>query len=395
MSLDLGKLEGMYRSALLEDVIPFWERHSMDSECGGYFTCLDRAGRVFDTDKFMWPQGRQVWMFSKLYNELERREEWLEMARLGAAFLERYGRDESGDWYFSLTREGEPLVQAYNWFSDSFAAIGFGQYAWASGEGRAAEIARQTFARMLARLPNPKGRYNKLVPGIRPLQSMAFPMILINVCRELAGVVEADRLERTSEQAIREIMNLHLDRERGITIDNIGPNGSQVDCFEGRSIIPGHGIEAMWFVMDAVEEKKDRQTIETAVETILKLLDFGWDEEYGGILYYRDIAGKPPLQLEWDQKLWWVHVEALVALVMGYRLTGRRECLEWFEKVHAYTWERFADPQYGEWFGYLNRRGEVLIDLKGGKWKGCFHLPRGLWRCWQELSRLRQAGRAG
>jgi len=101
-----------------------------------------------------------------------------------------------------------------------------------------------------------------------------------------------------------------------------------------------------------------------------------------------DIMGKPVQQLEWDQKLWWVHIETLISLIKGYYHTGNPECLKWFEKVHDYTWSHFPDPQYGEWFGYLNRRGEVLLPLKGGKWKGCFHVPRGLCQVWRTLERF-------
>ena len=46
------------------------------------------------------------------------------------------------------------------------------------------------------------------------------------------------------------------------------------------------------------------------------------------------------------------------------------------------------DQEYPEWFGYLNRRGEVLLPLKGGKWKGCFHVPRGLYQCWKTLEEI-------
>jgi len=81
-----------------------------------------------------------------------------------------------------------------------------------------------------------------------------------------------------------------------------------------------------------------------------------------------------------------VHIETLISLAKGYRLTGDRRCLDWFEKVDAYTWSHFPDPESGEWYGYLNRRGEVLLPLKGGKWKGCFHIPRGLLQVWKTLS---------
>jgi len=57
---DSAALAAEYKAALLDDVIPFWQAHSIDRECGGYFTCLDTEGNVYDTDKFMWLQGRQV-----------------------------------------------------------------------------------------------------------------------------------------------------------------------------------------------------------------------------------------------------------------------------------------------------------------------------------------------
>ena len=87
------------------------------------------------------------------------------------------------------------------------------------------------------------------------------------------------------------------------------------------------------------------------------------------------------------------HQAMLVALAMGYSLTGWEECWEWYERIHEYAWQRFPDPAYGEWFGYLNRRGEVLLNLKGGKWKGCFHVPRALYLCDQEFRHLSQQER--
>ena len=70
--MDFKKLANQYRDELLDNVLPFWLEHSQDLEFGGYFTCLDRKGGVFDTDKFIWLQGREVWMFSMLYNKVEK-----------------------------------------------------------------------------------------------------------------------------------------------------------------------------------------------------------------------------------------------------------------------------------------------------------------------------------
>lgn len=382
-----------YRDALLLDVIPFWERHSLDREYGGYLTCLDRHGRVYDTDKFMWLQGRQVWTFSMLYNRLEKKPAWLDVARLGADFMARYGMDADGNWYFSLDRRGRPLVQPYNIFSDCFAAMAFSQYALASGDAGAKDVAMRTFRNILRRCDDPKGRYSKAYPGTRPLQSLVLPMILSNLVMELEWMLEATEVDRVLERAVHDVMEVSLDPARLLMFENMNPDGSHADCFEGRLISPGHGIEAMWFMMDAAARRKDPAMIDRCVDVVMSLLDFGWDREHGGLFYFLDAEGRPLDRLDWDQKLWWVHLETLVALAKGYAATGRRECLDWFDKVHEYTWPRFSDPEYGEWFGYLNRRGEVLVNAKGGKWKGCFHVPRALFLCAREFDRFPEGKR--
>ena len=378
-----SNLSELYRRTLLNDVIPFWEQHSPDREHGGYFTCLNRDGSVFDTDKFIWLQARQVWTLSMLYNRVEPRPEWLAFAKHGADFLRKHGQSPKGDWYFSLTREGNPLVQPYNIFSDCFAAMAFGQYALAAQDDEAASLAQSTYRNILRRQENPKGSYNKLVPGARPLKNFALPMILCNLTLEMEHLLTRDEIESTMDACVNTVMNDFLDPQTNLVVENIAPDGSRVDSFEGRLINPGHAIEAMWFIMDIAHRRGESALVEKAVDVTLSMLEFGWDDEYSGVFYFLDRLGHPPQQLEWDQKLWWVHMETLIALALGYSLTRRADCWAWYERVHAYTWERFPDPEHGEWFGYLNRRGEVLLPLKGGKWKGCFHVPRGLYRCWK------------
>jgi N-acylglucosamine 2-epimerase len=377
-----------YRGALLRSVIPFWERHSPDIEHGGYFTCLDRDGTVYDRDKFVWLQARQVWTFSMLYNRLERRESWRDMARLGAGFLQRHGMDAEGRWYFALTQDGQPLVQPYNIFSDCFAAMAFSQYALATGDDGARELARRTYDGIVRRADNPKGAYEKRVPGTRPLRGFSLPMIMANLVLELEWLLDAETVERMIDEVIRDITGPFLDPERGLLHEAVSPDGSRPDCFEARLINPGHGLEAMWFLMDLARRRGDAKLANLAVDVALRTLSFGWDGEHGGIFYFLDGKGCPPQQLEWDQKLWWVHLEAMVAFLKAYGLTGRKDCLEAFERVQAYTWDKFPDAEHGEWYGYLNRQGTPLLTLKGGKWKGCFHLPRALLLCIREFERL-------
>lgn len=384
----LKQLASIYRSELIENILPFWITNSKDEVNGGFFTCLDRTGKVFDTDKFMWLQGREVWCFSYMYNNVEQKTAWLNMALHGANFMEKHGRDAEGNWYFSCTADGQPLIQPYNIFSDCFACMGFAALNKATGEERYKKIALDTFENIIRRKDNWKGAYNKAFPGTRPLKNFSLPMILCNLALELEHIIGAERVNSFIPTVIQEVMEVFYDAQTGLILENVKPDGSFADCFEGRVLNPGHAIEAMWFIMDLGKRLNDPALIQKAKDIMLHTLEYGWDKEHDGIFYFLDIKGHPPQQLEWDQKLWWVHVEALVALAKGYALTGDKQCATWFMKVHDYTWKHFKDKEYGEWFGYLNRAGEVLLPLKGGKWKGCFHVPRSLYQVWKTLETL-------
>lgn len=384
-NVDFKQISSRYKRELLENCLPFWLEHSQDKEYGGYFSCLNRDGSVYDTDKFIWLQGREVWMFAMLYNNVEKNQQWLDCAIQGAEFLKKYGHDENWDFYFSLNREGRPLVQPYNIFSNTFACMAFAQLAKATGNDEYALIARRIFGRILERRSNPKGQWCKAYPGTRPMKDFALPMIICNMALEIEDILEDKSvLEQTIDTCLHEVFDVFYQPELGCMLENVSSvDGSPVDCFEGREINPGHDLEALWFMMNLGLRRGDKALIEKCVEIALRVIERGWDKEFGGIYYFLDAKGVPQQKLEWDQKLWWVHIESAIAMLKGYQLTGNEKCLEWFLKLDAYLWDNFKDKEYPEWYGYLNRRGEVLLPLKGGKWKGCFHVPRGLYQIWQ------------
>jgi len=374
----------LYKNELLEQVIPFWEKYSLDSLNGGYFSCLTPLGEVYDKDKFIWLQARQAWMFSTL--SISRAsaskpvsDRWQQIAKHGIDFLEKHGRNPSGDWYFSLTAQGAPLVAPYNIFSDCFAAMAFGAYYKLVPKASYKNIALNTFERILARKDNPKGPYNKTISETRSLQNFALPMILCNLALEMEHLLGSERVNDLVTDLIPLVMDQFYDAATGLVLENISPDGTFVDSFEGRLLNPGHAIEAMWFMMNIGMRLKDATLIKKAETIMYQQLENGWDSLHGGIFYFLDIKSYPPQQLEWDQKLWWVHLETLVALAKTYAYNQNPKAKEWFEKLHQYTWKHFRDPiNKGEWYGYLNREGKVLLPLKGGKWKGCFHVPRAL-----------------
>ena len=96
----IDQLLKLYKSTLLEDVVPFWMKYSLDKTHGGYIHCLDRDGTVLNTDKAVWIQGRETWLFSKLYNSIDKRQEWLDAARIGYEFINKHCIDTDGRLFF-------------------------------------------------------------------------------------------------------------------------------------------------------------------------------------------------------------------------------------------------------------------------------------------------------
>lgn len=383
----MKELINLYKESLLNDIIPFWSKNSLDKEFGGYLSSLDRDGSVFDTDKYTWPIARQIWTYSMLYNKVEQKQEWLDIAKLGAEFLRDKGMDSEGKFFWAFDRKGNALKKPSNIFSDCFAALGFAQYYLASGDENIKILAREIYDRIEIRWNNPKHIFNKET-GIRPMSNMGKFMLDANMALEMKGVLDDSIIASLKKNSIQKLLNHHYDEDLQLFFENVAPDGSHPDTFDGRLIIPGHAVEAMWMVMDLAAQTNDLKTIEKATDITLKMLEYGWDDKYGGFFYFMDAQDKPmQWKLDWDQKLWWVHNEALIALLKAYQHTKRQDVWAWFEKVHQYTWKHFPDPEFGEWFGYLNRRGEILLELKGS-FKGCYHLPRSLYECWKTLEKL-------
>ena len=164
-------------------------------------------------------------------------------------------------------------------------------------------------------------------------------------------------------------------------LETVYTNGDILDNPTGRTINPGHCIENAWFLMNRANQTGDQELLEKALNILRWSLELGWDQEYGGIYYFRDLYGRPCEQLEHDMKLWWVHNECLIAVLMALHLTGDSYFEQWYERLHAYIFNHFPDTTYGEWYGYLHRDGTVSHSQKGSLWKGPYHLPRFMMLC--------------
>ena len=389
----LQAYRAVYHEELYSRVMPFWLRHSLDHEFGGYLNCLDRDGTPFDTTKHVWLQGRQVWMMSRLHNAHHGPGEssaWLDAAKLGADFLRKYARGDNNRVYFALNRDGSPNFLQRKMFAECFYVMAMAEYARATGDASAHAEAEEVFGHVLEFARNPRLLGKPDYSTGLPASELAVPMILLNLIEELNGP-EGTGWDDVSKWCVSRI-DLHYRPELKLVLETVGGDGSLIDSPAGRLVNPGHAIECGWFLMNYGRKIGDRGLVEKALNMIDWSYDYGWDKEFGGLLYFLDREGFSPTQLEWNMKLWWPHCEALVAFMMAYEETGKAEYLEKFRQVHDYSFQRFSDPEFGEWFGYLDRRGEMSQRFKGGPYKGCFHVPRALFLVEESIKRILAKG---
>lgn len=382
---DLETLKYHYEHQLLSDTVPFWFPRSIDEEFGGYLLFRDADGTLIDDDKAVWIQGRAAWLLSTLYNTIEAKPEWLAAAKSGIDFLNQHCFDADGQMFFHVTREGLPIRKRRYFFSETFAVIANAAYAKASGDAEAAEKARDLFGKCITYATNP-GLMPPKFTGTRPTKGIGVPMIMMNTAQQLRGTIGDPRCDDWIMTWIREIETYFVKDDIQCVMEQVAPDGSIVDHVDGRTLNPGHAIEGAWFIL---HEAKYRNNDPKLIALGCKMLDYmwarGWDEEHGGILYFRDVYNKPVQEYWQDMKFWWPQNETIIATLLAYTLTGDEKYARWHKQVHDYAYDKFHDKVNGEWYGYLHRDGSIAQTAKGNLFKGPFHLPRQEWYCQQLL----------
>ncbi len=360
-----------YKKYLKENILSFWLENAVDYKNGGIFTSLDEKGNIYGREKSVWFQGRSLWVFSKTYNVIEKNPEYLKAAKCIFEFLPKC-TDSDGRMFFIVTEDGKPVQKRRYYFSETFAAIGCAEYYLASGDEKAREMAEMYFDTAYKVFKNPSLTTPKFYPENAPYKALSPVMIMLSTAQCMRSI-NCDKYAPIAKEMADEVVNGGFLKEDAL-LEQVSTTGEFVNTPTGRTVNPGHSLEAAWFIMTEGVYQKNDNLIKTGLDIIDFSMKLGLQD--GGIIAFTDYLGYPPVALEWDMKLWWPQCEAIIANRMAFMLTNDEKYKKSFDELMDYTLSHFEDKNNREWYGYLHYDGTVANTLKGNIFKGPFHIPR-------------------
>jgi N-acylglucosamine 2-epimerase len=417
--MSFAELRAFYEGQLFEDVLRFWMGRGVDREVGGFFTCFSNRGeKLLHLHKFTWSQGRFVWMLSHLARVFgasrpAQAGEWMAAARRGAEFLMKYARLPDGSCSFILSREGRPILlnedgtarearagESYDTsvYADLFVTYGLAEYSIAAKDRRAYAFARELYDSAVGRFFMPVFK-SEPYPVPSGYEIHGRPMMLVELTNamsqgaELFGDPRRGEFLQLGERSMAEVLGKFRTPEN-VIIEFWSADPEKRNTMLGSYVNPGHMLESMWFNIHLAERLGLRERVGQSVAVMAAAAQVGWDEAYGGLHQFVHRSGGPPrgivppelaeaemirkLKGNWDNKLWWPHSEALYALLLGYRCARDEALLEWYWRVHEYTYRTFPNPDrsIGEWVHIRDREGAPVDKVVALPVKDPFHITR-------------------
>ena len=392
-----------YKNELYSEVLPFWEKYSPDLEFGGVFTCFSNDGsKLLSEDKYIWSQGRMLWVVSRILKRAEIEEERLsvlrELADKTAEFLMNNCRLENGNCVFLTDRSGAHKLSGgvldASFYADCFAILGVAEYASYKKDFDALAFALDLYLHTRERVESGNFRTDPY-PVPKGYRTHGITMILTNTARTVANALSdlchPDACE-ISEQAYA-YAKFTLDSftdENDILHEMVRVDGTfDTESQIGRYVNPGHTIEDCWFMEDEWSRFGDKERHEKTLRVLKNALRLGWDGEYSGVRLFADMEGGDPHGTVPDpdepmlkkttedngSKLWWVHSESLYSTLL---FGEDEEIAAWYPKVREYTFNTFPNTanDRGEWIQIRSRDGMPENRVVALPVKDPFHILR-------------------
>ncbi|HPI72069.1 MAG TPA: AGE family epimerase/isomerase, partial [bacterium] len=379
---------------LFKQYLPFWDHGGYDREYGGFICNLTPDGVPVDDEKYIWYQGRGLWVYSFLYSQFGKETTYLDIARRTRDFMVNRMYLGHGQWAEKVHRDGrlikgvEADTDVYGWL---FAAIGLVEYYRCTGDDKNLQLAVESIRAAHRAYEAPDYRKGTRWEGLR---IQGHSMIFVHLLTLLLQYHPHDDLAGLWDLHLDHLMNRFYDSRYRIANEELAHDYRRLAAQEGRMFL-GHSLEAQWMVMQAALLKKDDQLFERAKTHFKRYLEMGWDHCFDGWASedYMVFSGPDRIQgADYSTKTMWAHTEILIGCMIVLEQSGESWAKEWYGRTWEYVKKAFCRG-IGAWEQAVNRYGEPQTREKWGihPMRRCnYHQPRFLMMNIKSLDRMMQ-----
>ncbi|MEX2585201.1 MAG: AGE family epimerase/isomerase [Balneolaceae bacterium] len=390
--LNFSELRDFYSSQLFDRFLPNLNQSAIDHEYGGFMTDVNiETGERNSTNKRAWYEGRGMWTYAFLYNNVRQTPEILEVARKSKDFILRHKPETPGAYFpGSYDRRGRVLSADGNLYGDLFIAEGLAEYAAASGEEEYYDIARKLVLDGVERYDRPDYDYHISylspdAPQIEGVRVLGHWMVLLIGSTHMLLHRDDPAIREISDRSIDAIMNYHLNADYGLLNEGLNHDLSVPDNEFSQFAYTGHGIETLWMVMYEAVRRRDQALYERAAEAFKRHVTVAYDAVYGG--YFRSLDHVDENRWKVDKVLW-LQEEILIGTMLMIEHTGDEWARKIFLKTHDYVQEKFVHPGFRFW----TSGGDRTLEEYNSSRAEHYHHPRHLMLNLLALDRIIERG---
>ena len=396
------------KDELLNDILPYWEKHSRDTRAGreGFYGSISSSGLAdAEAARSIVMTSRFLWTYSAAARHFKN-PALLEMADFAyRTIVSKYWDSENGGVFWSVFPDGTPCVSKKQIYGEAFCCYGLCEYAAAIKELRNDALSEEAmnyaldiynFLEQYALDPEDGGYLEACAQNWSPTDDMILSPKDMNCPKSMntnLHVMEAyTNLYRTlplvfsDAKAIRAEVGDSLAALVRLTVDKILQPNAHLGMFFDMKWTPlseeisyGHDIEASWLLWEAACELEDEELKSEIKETVIRVaetaLSEGFDHENGCLENF--LRSEPEGKVRDRTRVWWNQAEAMNGFYNAWEMTGESKysnaCLaEW-----QWILNHQRDLENGEWWNEVDVNGNpVLTEDKGGNWKTSYHNGR-------------------
>lgn len=381
-----------FQGYLFDDFIPFMDNHVVDHQHGGFLCNTDREGNNINTNKRTWYDGRGIWVYSYLYNYIDKNPAYLEIAQNTVELVLKTKSSDNELWPWEYNQFGVDLnSEEPDIYGNLFVAEGLAEYSVAVNDDLYWRLAKDILMQCVSIYDRPdylyKLQYSPIGSVTHAPRVLGHSMIMLRLSTSLLRINEDSEVERVCAKCIQALLQDHYNSEFNLMIEVLNHDYTSMGKEMSQFVYIGHAIESLWMIMDESLRQGNVIFFNEAVDRFKFHVEAAWDDIYGGIFHCLDNVDEN----KWlTDKVLWAQHEVLIGLMTIIEYDpDDRWALHWFDKVYNYVLRTFPLSNYGLSLWNIGGDRKVSFEKHGTRIEN-YHHPRFLMLSMQKVEKIKQ-----